>query len=147
MMTRFGARVLVGDARARSGDPEAVVDVVMRSTRHVVATTLTTMAGFAPLILGGGGFWPPLAVAIAGGVGGATLLGLYFGPAAYTLLMCRGTCTARGTDKNRTPTERPKIKPESVVVAAAQGAGRPHGTRRLVLRASGKHNACRLEAG
>jgi multidrug efflux pump subunit AcrB len=80
------------DARARDGDPGAVADVVMRSTRHVVATTLTTVAGFIPLILGGGQFWPPLGVAIAGGVAGATLLGLYFGPAAYVLLMCRGRC-------------------------------------------------------
>jgi multidrug efflux pump subunit AcrB len=44
------------------------------------------MFGFVPLILGGGGFWPPLAVAIAGGVVGATLLAIYFIPAAYLLL-------------------------------------------------------------
>jgi multidrug efflux pump subunit AcrB len=43
------------------------------------------MAGFIPLILGGGGFWPPLAVVIAGGVGGATILALYFIPPAYLL--------------------------------------------------------------
>ena len=78
------------DKQARAGDPAAVREVVVRSTRHVVATSLTTMAGFAPLILGGGGFWPPLAVAIAGGVGGATILALYFIPAAYILVMCRG---------------------------------------------------------
>ena len=58
----------------------------------MVATTLTTMVGFIPLILGGGGFWPPLAVTIAGGVGGATLLGLYLGPAAYRLLLGEKTC-------------------------------------------------------
>ncbi len=28
------------------------------------------MAGFAPLVLGGDGFWPPLRIAIAGGVAG-----------------------------------------------------------------------------
>ena len=49
--------------------------VVVSRTRHVVATSLTTMAGFAPLVLGGGGFWPPLAIAIAGGVAGATISG------------------------------------------------------------------------
>lgn len=32
-------------------------------------TTFTTMAGFLPLILAGGGFWPPMAVVIAGGWG------------------------------------------------------------------------------
>lgn len=73
---------------ARDGDVDAIANVVVRATRHVVATSLTTMAGFFPLILAGGGFWPPLAVAIAGGVAGATLLALYFVPAAYRFLMC-----------------------------------------------------------
>jgi multidrug efflux pump subunit AcrB len=76
------------DARARSGDVNAIVDVVLRSSRHVLATTFTTIAGFLPLILGGGGFWPPMAITIAGGVGGATLLALVFAPSAYVLLMC-----------------------------------------------------------
>ncbi len=75
------------NAAARSGDVRAIRDVVMGCTRHVLATTLTTMAGFTPLILGGGRFWPPLAITIAGGVGGSTLLALYFVPALYTLLM------------------------------------------------------------
>ncbi len=74
------------DQQARQGDRCAVRNVVVHSTRHVVATSLTTMAGFTPLILAGGGFWPPLAVAIAGGVGGATLLALYFVPSAFLLV-------------------------------------------------------------
>ncbi len=78
------------DERARAGDPIAVREVVVHSTRHVVSTSLTTMAGFAPLVIAGGGFWPPLAVTIAGGVGGATILALYFVPSAYLLTMCRG---------------------------------------------------------
>jgi multidrug efflux pump len=78
-----------GDADARTGDRDAIRRVVQSSTRHVVATTLTTIAGFLPLLLGGGGFWPPLAVTIAGGVGGATLLALIFSPAAYIIAMCR----------------------------------------------------------
>ena len=78
------------DDAASTGDPAAMRDVVNQATRHIVSTSLTTMAGFTPLILGGGGFWPPLAVAIAGGVGGATILALYLAPSAYLLLMCRG---------------------------------------------------------
>lgn len=78
------------DPVARQGDPAAVRDVVVRSTRHVISTTLTTVVGFMPLLLGGGGFWPPLATTIAGGVAGATILALYFVPAGYVLLMCRG---------------------------------------------------------
>ena len=77
-----------GDERARAGDKEAVRRVVGHSTRHIISTSLTTMAGFMPLMLSGGGFWPPLAVAIAGGVSGATILALIFVPACYVLLMC-----------------------------------------------------------
>ncbi|MDG2220951.1 MAG: efflux RND transporter permease subunit [Rubripirellula sp.] len=78
-----------GNELAARGDAREVREVVTRSTRHVVATSLTTMAGFIPLFLGGGGFWPPLAIAIAGGVGGATILALYFAPSVYLLTMVR----------------------------------------------------------
>ena len=71
---------------AKIGDRRAIRSVVLHSTRHVIATTLTTAIGFVPLLLGGGEFWPPLAVAIAGGVIGATLLALYLVPSAYRLL-------------------------------------------------------------
>ena len=77
---------LESNPRAKMGDQQAVQEVVMHSTRHVLTTTFTTMIGFVPLLLGGGDFWPPLAVAIAGGVGGATLLALYLIPSAYVLL-------------------------------------------------------------
>jgi len=95
---------------ASAGDVAATRDVVVRSTRHVLATTLTTIAGFIPLLLDGGLFWPPLAVAIAGGVGGATLLALYFVPASW-ILMRRG----RGEEKAATAQE-PLSQP---LVAAA----------------------------
>ena len=78
------------DSQARLGDPAAVRDVVVRSSRHVLSTTLTTIAGFMPLILEGGGFWPPLATTIAGGVSGATILALFYAPSGYVLLMCQG---------------------------------------------------------
>ncbi len=77
------------DPLAATGDPVAMREVVMQSTRHIISTTVTTIAGFTPLILGGGAFWPPLAVAISGGVGGATILALYFVPSCYRLLMGR----------------------------------------------------------
>lgn len=54
----------------------------------MLSTSITTIVGFVPLLMDGGGFWPPLAIAIAGGVSGATLLGVSFAPAAYRLLMC-----------------------------------------------------------
>ena len=74
---------------AKTGNPKAIQEVVMHSTRHVLTTTLTTAIGFVPLLLSGGEFWQPLAIAIAGGVIGATLLALYFVPATYYLLKSR----------------------------------------------------------
>lgn len=99
------------DERSRAGDPEAIREVVVRSSRHVIATTLTTIAGFMPLIYGGGGFWPPMAISIAGGVGGATLLALVFAPSAYTLLMCRGCQEQRGVSLDDTAVEEAPAVP------------------------------------
>jgi len=75
------------DPLARQGNRQAVREVVVHATRHVLTTTITTMAGFVPLLLEGGEFWRPLAIAIAGGIGGSTLLALYLAPSAYLLLM------------------------------------------------------------
>ena len=78
---------ILKDEEASTGNRRAIRQVVMGSTRHVIATTLTTMIGFVPLLVQGGRFWPPLAVAIAGGVGGSTLVALYLVPCAYLLLV------------------------------------------------------------
>jgi multidrug efflux pump subunit AcrB len=60
------------------------------TSRHIVSTTLTTVAGFMPLLLlSGGNFWPPLAIVIAGGVGLSGLLSLILTPAAYRLIYHR----------------------------------------------------------
>lgn len=77
------------DPEARTGDPDAAVRIVRRASRHVISTSLTTMAGFAPLIIAGGAFWPPLAVAIAGGVLGATLIAITLVPAAHGVVARR----------------------------------------------------------
>ncbi len=77
------------DEGARKGDVEAVREVVVKATRHVLTTTITTMVGFIPLIAEGNSFWMPLAIAIAGGIGGSPLLALYFTPAAYLLVKRR----------------------------------------------------------
>jgi len=81
---------LRADPKARMGDRRAVRDVVVYSTRHVLTTTLTTVAGFIPLWIDGGATWPPLAVAIAGGVGGATFLAISLVPCAHLLLVKYG---------------------------------------------------------
>ncbi|MGB0595866.1 MAG: hypothetical protein ACPGLY_04080 [Rubripirellula sp.] len=74
-----------GNEATACGDARAVREVVTRSIRHMVATSLMTMKGFIPLLLGGGGFWPPLAIALTGGVGGVTLLALCFSPSVDLL--------------------------------------------------------------
>ena len=77
------------DEEARQGKPKAVQAVVMKASRHVIATTITTMVGFVPLLADGDPFWQPLAIAIAGGIGGSPILALYFTPAAYLLVSGR----------------------------------------------------------
>jgi len=74
------------DAAAQRADVEGTADVVVDATRHILATTFTTMGGFLPLILFGGRFWPPMATAIAGGVAGASILALYFVPSVFIAL-------------------------------------------------------------
>jgi multidrug efflux pump subunit AcrB len=78
------------DEKARTGDSAAIVNAIMGSSRHIVSTTLTTIGGFLPLLLiVGGDFWPSLAIVLAGGVGGSTILALLFVPAVYALIQQR----------------------------------------------------------
>jgi multidrug efflux pump subunit AcrB len=88
---------LRADPGALAGEREATIEVVLRSSRHVLATTLTTIGGFVPLIVFGGRFWPPLATAIAVGVAGATLVALYGVPVAHYTLAVRERRRARAT--------------------------------------------------
>jgi multidrug efflux pump subunit AcrB len=77
------------NAEAAAGDAEAMTGVVMDSSRHIVSTTITTVGGFLPLILAGGGFWPPFAMAVAGGVLLSSIVSFYFTPAAFRLVYAR----------------------------------------------------------
>lgn len=71
---------------AMTGDRTEIVDVVSVCTKHIGSTTLTTVAGLIPLILSGGGFWPPFAIVLAGGTVLTTILSLFFVPAAFLVL-------------------------------------------------------------
>ena len=73
------------DPRASTGDAGAARDVVMGSSRHIVSTTVTTFGGFLPLILEGSQFWPPFAMAIAGGVLLSTVISFFLVPPLYFL--------------------------------------------------------------
>ncbi len=81
------------DPLALSGDVNRIRELVIAQSRHIVSTTLTTFGGFLPLILEGGGFWPPFAMSIAGGVLLSTVVSLYFTPPAFALLARRGRLT------------------------------------------------------
>jgi multidrug efflux pump subunit AcrB len=75
---------LKASSSARSGDIDTGTLIVVDATRHIVSTTITTIGGFIPLIIFGGHFWPPLAMAIAGGVTGSAILALYLVPAMFS---------------------------------------------------------------
>jgi multidrug efflux pump subunit AcrB len=73
--------------RAAGGERIAIVEATMGCARHVLATTVTTIGGFLPLLLFvGGDFWPSLAIVLVGGIAGSTLVAVLFIPAAYLLV-------------------------------------------------------------
>ena len=78
------------NAGANKGDDAALAEVVVGASRHIISTAATTFGGFLPLILAGGGFWPPFATAIAGGVLLSPLLAFWFTPPMFKLLRRRG---------------------------------------------------------
>ena len=77
----IGVSALQLDPALAAGDRRAIGDVVARAARHVVSTTVTTFGGFLPLILAGGGFWPPFAM--------ATAVSFYFVPPVFALVTRR----------------------------------------------------------
>ena len=62
-----------------------LIDVVIRSTRHIITTSLTTLGGFLPLIFASV-FFRPLAWAMVVGVLGATVTALLYIPAMYIFM-------------------------------------------------------------
>jgi len=93
---------LKSDPRAAGGDDDAIARGVQNCTRHIGSTTLTTLGGFMPLILAGGGFWPPFALAIAGGTVLATVLSFFLVPAAFGLFARRRPFAVTGEAASQT---------------------------------------------
>tara|TARA_R110002072_G_scaffold13923_2_gene58027 strand:+ start:85 stop:2412 length:2328 start_codon:yes stop_codon:yes gene_type:complete len=77
---------LQADEKAARGNLFAIRSVVMDSSRHIISTTLTTFGGFLPLILEGSQFWPPFAMAIAGGVLLSTIISFFLVPPLFLLI-------------------------------------------------------------
>ena len=90
------------NACAASGDPDAVTREIMRGSRHIISTSLTTFGGFLPLLFQGGLFWPPFAAAVAGGVLLSTSLAYLFAPAYFRIFHARGQ-VAETHDQATTP--------------------------------------------
>ncbi len=82
---------LQANPAAVKGGTYAVRNVVMDSSRHIVSTTVTTFGGFLPLILEGSEFWPPFAMAIAGGVLLSTIISFFLVPPVFLLLTRMGS--------------------------------------------------------
>ena len=72
-------------AREISMSKADLIEVVIRSTRHIITTSLTTLGGFLPLIFSSI-FFKPLAWAMSIGVLGATFTALLYIPAMYIWL-------------------------------------------------------------
>lgn len=94
---------LKSDALAVTGDRDAMVEGIMNCTRHIGSTTLTTLGGFMPLILDGGGFWPPFAIAIAGGTVLTSILSFLLVPAAFHLYARRKPFEVSGKEDVSVP--------------------------------------------
>jgi multidrug efflux pump subunit AcrB len=77
------------DPAAVAGDELAIINGVKRCARHISSTTITTVGGFLPLILSGGGFWPPFAITIAGGTLLTTVISFFFVPVVFSLFAKR----------------------------------------------------------
>ncbi|KZX60185.1 acriflavine resistance protein B [Halioglobus sp. HI00S01] len=76
---------LQANPAAVAGGRYAIRTVVMDSSRHIISTTVTTFGGFLPLILEGSEFWPPFAMAIAGGVLLSTIISFFLVPPLFLL--------------------------------------------------------------
>lgn len=101
---------LQGDPRAAAGDRDAMIDVVAGSARHITSTTITTVGGFLPLILAGGGFWPPFAMSVAGGVALSVTLAFAFTPQMFALTLPRPGQATPGRAGQEAPPVIPPLR-------------------------------------
>jgi multidrug efflux pump subunit AcrB len=100
---------LQADKDAAQGNIFAIRSVVMDSSRHIISTTLTTFGGFLPLILEGSQFWPPFAMAIAGGVLLSTIISFFLVPPLFLLINPMGKKVSHNVTIK---TEEPDLHPQ-----------------------------------
>ena len=73
------------EAQNKEISKSELVEVVIRSTRHIITTSLTTLGCFLPLIFASV-FFKPLAWAMSVGVLGATITALLYIPAMFIIM-------------------------------------------------------------
>ena len=105
---------------------EAIVEAGRTRLRPILMTTLTTILGLVPLALGigsGGELQAPLAIALIGGLTGATALTLIIVPIAYDLM--EGGLAAVRRMLGLSPAESATPAPAAPVPAPAYAGGDP----------------------
>lgn len=65
---------------------QSCVDAVSRRMRPILLSNITTFVGLIPLVLFGGDFFSPMAIALAGGLFTGTSLTLFFIPSVYYVM-------------------------------------------------------------
>ena len=73
------------EVEKKSTSKAEIVEIVIRSTRHIITTSLTTLGGFVPLMFTSV-FFRPLAWGMSIGVLGATMTALLYIPAMYMVM-------------------------------------------------------------
>ena len=81
----------------------------MDSSRHIVSTTLTTFGGFLPLILEGSQFWPPFAMAIAGGVLLSTIISFFLVPPLFAMINRRENTWVEDEKLGESEQQQPRL--------------------------------------
>jgi multidrug efflux pump subunit AcrB len=76
------------ERRREAGEamPQLVIEGTQERSLHVVVTTANTITGFIPLAISASPLWPPMAIAMIGGLSTSVLVCFVLVPAAYTLL-------------------------------------------------------------
>ena len=64
---------------------EAIVAACQKRFRPILLTSMTTVIGLFPMAYAGGALWEPMATLMAGGLGLASILTLFYVPALYRL--------------------------------------------------------------
>lgn len=120
---------LQNNEQAKHGDRDAGAREVLGASRHIISTAVTTFGGFLPLVLAGGLFWPPFAVAVAGGVLLSSTIAFLFTPAFFFLFYAPRKQTVKDFDSRSAalPTaQKPSRVPVPIRPLASRAAGLPN---------------------